>query len=517
MMKRILTLCPTIIFFATLQAQVPEDALRMSYTNPSGTARQQAIGGAMGSLGGDLSANFVNPAGLGFYKVGELLFTPMYSFAGTNSSYLSNNTKGASTSQFNVGTSGVVFTSFTPTGNTMNLSLAVTRSADFNGHVTYQGYNNYSSAAEAYADEFQSSGMTVDQALASPNLTYGTRMGLYTYLIDTSMGGLGPVIWQPGKVLEAGGSLHQITDITSSGGITEIAISGAGGSKDKWYFGGSIGIPILSYNRAYRYTESDSSENPNNYFKSYTYTESSSSTGVGFNFKMGAIYRPNLNWRIGLAIHTPNLWYWDITEKLSASMVANTEGYHGIDSIQSGTLDQAANASNSLKYDLESAWHFLVSGSYIFPGAVVSGKMGFITADIEYVTNISSRYSLPLDPNGNQPDNSYYDPLNQTIKSYYKNNFNFRLGGEYKADELAFRLGGSYSTNPYSSSPLKAGRSTISGGIGYRKKGIFVDLTYVETFLQNVDFPYRLANKDNGYANVQQHTGSIILTMGFKF
>ena len=67
--------------------------------------------------------------------------------------------------------------------------------------------------------------------------------------------------------------------------------------------------------------------------------------------------------------------------------------------------------------------------------------MGFITADIEYIANKDVRYSFPLDDNGNQPDNSYFDPLNNTIKSYYKNTFNFRLGGEYKVDEIAYPAG----------------------------------------------------------------------------
>jgi hypothetical protein len=52
-------------------AQEPADALRYSWIISSGTARQQAIGGAMTSLGGDLSAAYVNPAGLGFYKTGD--------------------------------------------------------------------------------------------------------------------------------------------------------------------------------------------------------------------------------------------------------------------------------------------------------------------------------------------------------------------------------------------------------------------------------------------------------------
>lgn len=57
-------------------AQVPEDAIRYSFYPQNGTARNLAIGGAMGSLGGDINATFTNPAGLGFYKTGEFVITP---------------------------------------------------------------------------------------------------------------------------------------------------------------------------------------------------------------------------------------------------------------------------------------------------------------------------------------------------------------------------------------------------------------------------------------------------------
>ena len=65
---KLLILCPFFAVTGFLQAQLPEDALRMSYIHPSGTAREQAIGGAMGSLGGDITANYINPAGLGFLQ-----------------------------------------------------------------------------------------------------------------------------------------------------------------------------------------------------------------------------------------------------------------------------------------------------------------------------------------------------------------------------------------------------------------------------------------------------------------
>ena len=57
-----------VITATQLTAQLPEDAIRMSWNTPSGTARNQAIGGAMGSLGGEITSVFVNPAGLGIQK-----------------------------------------------------------------------------------------------------------------------------------------------------------------------------------------------------------------------------------------------------------------------------------------------------------------------------------------------------------------------------------------------------------------------------------------------------------------
>ena len=67
-----------VLYFvcANAYAQIPEDAIRYSWFTQNGTARTLAIGGAMGSLGGDISATFVNPAGIGFYKTNEAAVTP---------------------------------------------------------------------------------------------------------------------------------------------------------------------------------------------------------------------------------------------------------------------------------------------------------------------------------------------------------------------------------------------------------------------------------------------------------
>jgi hypothetical protein len=514
MIKRSLLLSLCGFFVLSIHAQLPEDALRASNTFGAGTAREQAIGGAMGSIGGDLSANFVNPAGLGFYKTGDLILSPGYSFGHTNTNYLSTYSKNPSVSNFLLGTTGAVYGRGDETSS-LAVSLAVNQSANYNGHISYQGNNNYSSGAEAYAEEFTASGLSVNDVFHDPGISYGTRMALYTYLIDTSSGPQGPVIVQPRNVLNAGGSLSQTTDITTSGGITEYAIGVAGSTKDKWYIGVSVGIPVINFQQTTQYTEKDLSGNKNNDFDSYTYTEYYSSKGVGVNGRIGLIFRPNLNWRIGWTVTTPT--FYNITDRVSANMVTNTEGYAGKRMVNSDTLDQIAFAGNSFQYDLQSAWKMLISGSYIFPGQVTEGSMGFITADIEYVANKDAQFSFPLDANGNQPDNTYFEPLNNTVKSYYNNTFNFRLGGEYKVNEIAYRIGGSYSTDPYSSAQLSANRMTFSGGVGYRKKGIIIDLTYVEAISNDVNFPYRLGEKENIYSTVKQYTGNIILSFGIKF
>jgi len=56
----------------------------------------------------------------------------------------------------------------------------------------------------------------------------------------------------------------------------------------------------------------------------------------------------------------------------------------------------------------------------------------------------------------------------------------------------------------------------LSGGLGYRNNGIFIDLTYVHAISKDVSFPYRLPDKANTFANVRGTGSNIYLTFGFK-
>ncbi|MDP4248236.1 MAG: aromatic hydrocarbon degradation protein, partial [Bacteroidota bacterium] len=69
----------------------------------------------------------------------------------------------------------------------------------------------------------------------------------------------------------------------------------------------------------------------------------------------------------------------------------------------------------------------------------------------------------------------------------------------------------------YRDGGLSANRVFISGGLGWRNRGLFVDLTYVEGFVRDVHFPYRLADKANTFATLKRSGGTILATVGFKF
>jgi hypothetical protein len=497
-------------------AQIPEDVLKYSYYPQSGTARTLAIGGAMGSLGGDITAAYVNPAGLGNYKTGEFVFTPSY-FLNNNKSNFRDSKTVAKDNFLKLGNIGFVFGASDNNNprNSQAFSISVAQTANFSNTIRYQGYNNYSSGSEVWAEEASRSGLDFDGILASPAYAYGTAPATYTYLIDSfTIGNNLLVKGMPEFVLAQGKALLQQKEITSSGGMYEIAAGYAHNSGDKLFIGGSIGIPIIDYNNSTRFTETDTSADAGNNFNYYQYTDTYSTTGAGINLKMGLIYRPQEHIRLGIALHTPT-YMFAMKDSRSSNLYADTENYNGVATASSTLFTNGQNGES--KYTMITPWKVLVSGSYVFREvADVRRQKGFITADIEYTGyRNSSFYSANEEPTADE--NEYYKALNQVIKGQYKGNFNFRVGGELKFNIIMARLGFAYYTNPYKDKALQARRMLLSGGLGYRHKGFFIDVTYVHALNKEADFAYRLADKQNTFAKINQQLGNIAATVGIKF
>jgi len=499
-----------LIISNTSFAQEPADALRYSFlTQPGGTARNQAIGGAGASLGGEFSSLFINPAGLGFYKTGDFVLTPGYSLKTAKSTYLNTN-EDATKNSFNLGASGIVFSTPASGKSAKNYSVAIgiNRAADFNNHIYYKGVNNNSSYSEKYLEELINNNAT-DPNSAKQDFPYGTSMAFNTYLIDT-VGNPDGTISGYRSLANPNFGLNQENTINTSGGITDVALGGAVNLQDKWYVGGTLTFPFLNYTRDATYIESDASGNTNNNFNFFQVDESLETKGVGINGKFGVIYKPVEDVRLGLALHTPT--FYQLTDNYNAKVTTDLEGYGGSGVKYQSTTDINDGQLLQSKYNLTTPWRAIISGSYVFREVSnVENQRGFITADVEYIDYKNASFqSVDNDADAK----TYYRSLNTTIDNLYRNAINFRLGGELKFNTVMFRLGGAYYGNPYKNN--QSDLVKLSGGLGYRNKGFFIDLTYVQSLNKDINYPYLLQDKPNTAAFLKNNAGNIILTFGFK-
>lgn len=520
-MKKIFTVA-IIALSANAYAQIPEDAIRYSWLPNNGTARMMAIGGAMGSLGGEISSAYINPAGIGFYKNDEIVLTPNYKLGKSKTTFrdfLTNTSKNS----FGFGTSGVVLgnigNTYKRTGENLAAAIVINQTADFNNLISYKGLNNYSSYSEAFVEEFlnyaRANNGDISGVLNTQSaVAYGAAPAFYTYLIDTlRVNGQMVVKGAPEYLLDAGKALMQENTKTTSGGIYELALAAGASKDDKLFIGGSIGLPIVNYHSNTVFKESDTSASTSNGFGSFTYTDDFSTQGLGINGKLGIIYRPQDYIRLGLAVHSPSyLWLTD-----TRTTTLNTVLEPAVSSPNVSSQLFTNNQPGESQYRQSNGWKVLGSAAYVFREIKdVTKQKGFITADIEYQMHGTSRFkSKNEEPTADEK--AYYNELNQVVKDEYKGAFNFRVGGELKFTTVMARLGFAHYGNPYKDNMLKAARNIASAGLGYRNKGFFVDVTYAYQMNKNVDFAYRLASRANTFATIKENRGNVVATLGWKF
>ncbi|HVG43040.1 MAG TPA: hypothetical protein VM888_15615, partial [Chitinophagaceae bacterium] len=494
-----------------LLAQEPADALRFSWTTQGGTARQQAIGGAMGSLGGDLSSIYTNPAGLAFYRTGDLVFSPAFRFGDNKATYL-NRTEKEKNKNFVLGTSGFVIGSSKDRkfDKSIAIGIAVNRTADFNSNILYRGATNESSYSQKFLEEINN-GNIKDANRVATGFPYGTSLAFNTFWIDTVGGGTNGNYTFKSRAPLATGILQE-QQIYSSGGITEFAIGGGVNINDKIMLGGTFAIPLLNYNRESTFTEVDATTNKTNNFESASFTENLNTKGAGINIKAGFIFKPVDYVRIGFALHSPTLY--NLTDLYSASITTNTEGYQG--NLSDYSVDYNSGDDAQFKYTLITPFKAVGSISYVLREVEdVTKQKGFITADVEYVNYKGSSFEPDEESINDQDTKNYLKSLNRAIDNSYKSSLNFRVGGELKFTTLMVRAGAVFYGNPYVNiNGEKGSKLNLSGGLGYRNKGKFIDLTYVHAMGKDVHFPYRLENSAYNGASIKSTNSNVLVTVG---
>lgn len=506
-MKRILFIISAIFCINAIQAQEPADALRYAMTTQGGTARSRAIGGATNALGGDLGAGFNNPAALGFFRTNEFVFTPSLSFGNSSSKYLGTEKTGKySTPDLN--NLAVVISKPGAGAGNVSYGFGMNKSLNFSNKITSSGLNNQSSYSERYLEELINNNVT-DPNSAARDFPFGSSLAFNTFLIDT-VRGIGNAIKGYRSLATPQTGVLQEQDITTKGSINDMFFAIATSVQDRIYLGGSLIFSRIRFDRTSKFKESDATKK-SNFFNYFTADEYLTTDGVGVGVRLGLILKPIDPLRVGFNFQSPIFYNMDDT--YSTVVSADLEGYQGNGILTQSSDDLNDGLPGNYQYNYTTPLKMGVGFSYVLGAVEQVGKQkGFISADLEYIDYSKSKFKS-MDGDGT----SYLNVVNTGIGSQFKSAINLRAGGELKFNTLMVRAGINLMGNAYSDAALNASRTSISGGIGYRDKGYFMDLTYVHQLSKDVNYPYTLDNGFYAPSFIQGNSGMLMATFGFKF
>jgi long-subunit fatty acid transport protein len=505
MKKLLLSLAAIVAATGTTYAQsYAPDALRFSQTNFGSTARFKGMAGAQIGVGGDMGSITSNPAGLGLFTKSEFSLTPEFNNMKGSANYLNTNTS-SSKERLNLNNLGVVL--YSPTYKTQGentqtglissvFGLGYARNNDFSANFSYEGTNPTNSIADYFAESGNAANVSPD------NLGTGSlaRMAYDGYLIG--YGPSNPAVPTSTKIYfpETDVNNMQRKSEIRSGSTSELTAAGAINISNQFYLGASVGLVNIRYINDSEYTEGGFNVTENSNY-SLSMRQNQETTGSGINGRLGVIFRPVSNFRIGATFQTPT---WLLIED-DYTVTLDTR-------IATGTAagSYVSDPDNSIfRYKLRTPLKGSLGASY-----VVGGK-ALLTADVDYTDYSTIQFSN--DVNSSDPDRIRSE--NANVKANYKEALNYRVGIEYKLDN-SFSLRGGYGLN---GSAIKGDdngffdTNIYSGGLGYRVDNYYFDVAY-QRFQTNTELaPYELNDFTEPVASVKTTRNNVFLTFGVRF
>lgn len=492
----------------TTYAQYAGDAIRFGNTNYGSSARFKGMGNAQIGVGGDMSSLGGNPAGLGLFTRSEFSFTPEFNSTSAKSDYLGNRIND-SDNKVNVNQAGVVWynPTYRPEGQNTNkgvlsavFGIGYNRNNDFTQAYSYGGNNVNNTMRDFFAQEANRN-MGNNGGLEERSLeNYAFQDYLINYNTPTSLGGY------ESTPLSAN---LQNQSATISGSTSELNLSGALNISNQLYIGAAIGMVNARYIRNAHYTESgqvnsynsDPLEGPIGYAGNedydFTYSQSQETRASGVNGRLGVIFRPVSNFRIGATYQTPT---WMHVEDQYAENLATT--------LSGEPLATGDAISYPYNYRLRTPAKGSVGASYVFGGQAI------LSADVDFVDYASTRFSMD---GGGTADQTIMNN-NADIQALYTSAVNYRVGGEYKMNNLSLRAG--YGLN---GSPLKDDDDHIfdtkyySAGLGYRVNEYYIDIAYQRVESEDRLSSYTLNNGSEPVAHLKNANNNVFLTFGIRF
>ena len=503
MKKFVYTISILLITYSAF-AQDLTDALRYSNYKISGTARSAAMGNAFGALGGDFTSLSINPAGIAVYRSGEFTFTPSFGKISIDGTYLGNK---VTDSKYNLGIDNIGYVTTIPTGSNSESGVV-----SFSFGLGFNKLGNFSMNSLAEAPESGSNNSILDYFTNYMNANYNDIVGNESATLDPYYEKLA---WDTYLVNHDNNANEYYNDIRDNnygqsqrkstdrrGYINEYLLSFGANFNHKFYLGATLGIHDVYFrenaNLNEWYTPGTIPFFDHLNFDTYLKT-----SGSGLNVKIGAIYKPVENLRLGLAFHTPTFY------KLTDNYFNTMESYNADENGVMGNHYAEPDKEGVYDYEIETPMKAILSGAYVI------GKSGLISVDYEIVD-----YSTAKLKNGSGGYN--YVDENKTIQNAYKTVGNVHIGGEYRVSN-SFSLRAGYENYPsvYKSSYLntanvnsKASNSTVSGGFGFRQGNVFFDAAVKHIISDENLKLYPGSPEMVKYTTTQNN---VIFTLGYKF
>jgi long-subunit fatty acid transport protein len=496
MVKHILSVFLLILASNSI-AQNEEDALRYSQNFIGGTARNISMAGAMTALGGDFSAVSQNPAAMGRFSKHNFVFTPMVENNISNSNYYGSENRYV-TNSVKIGNISYL--------KAYDLTSGGTDIESNNGWYGLQmgvGYNRLNSfnKTEYYKGDVDSS--IIHSFIKTANGTSPANIFNYfpwdaglaydVYAIDADTFNT--------YSTELYGRTNQERTIHSKGGIGEYSFAISGNYKDKFLIGGTFNINRVKYETRFNHTENylDSSS----WLNSLEYLGNLTTKGYGVNAKLGLIYLPTDNIRLGFALHTPTMY--QLKDTWGNDMQTRTDDPNNPIKFVKTEYKPTGEYDYIVKTPLKAN----------FSAGFIIKKMMSIGAEVEYLNFSGSK--LRSVPESDAPYS--FTAENEQIGNVYTQSFNFKIGTEFRINPMFYlRAGYAYFQSPYTkgSGVNTSATQFITGGGGVNFGQLYLDLAIAQKSNNYEYFGYDPTLNGSNASFINKNTTASI-SVGYRF
>lgn len=506
MMKRLNLIAIFAISTLSIQAQQIADGLRYSMNNTIGTARYTGMSGAMGALGGDLSAMETNPAGSAIFLNSYSTFSANHKNSENNTSYFGQGETEAM-NRFNINQAGGVFVFHNNNENSSfkKLSLGVNYSLqnNFNDKIYLAGRGN-TSITEFFLAQAQGipldllnlqSGESISDLYQYLGETYGTAaqnafLGYQGFLFDP----LNPD--DPNNMDYTsnvrGDKFNQQYQNLINGTSARFTINLGAQVSESLFLGANINTHGFDYRQ--RDTFLESNNHSGSFINRIGFENLLTTYGSGISLQFGAIAKFSNNMRLGLSLDTPT-WY-QISEETSQYLESRRfeDGAHRTSIVNPNVINVYED------YTLRTPGKATVSAAYIF------NQNGLLSIDYSYKGYSSIRFSPSSD--------SYFKELNSDISSHLKGASLIRAGGEYRLNRFSFRGGFHYEESPYKKDNLIGDLVGFSLGAGVNFGYFNLDLAFMHSERTNEVQMYSVGLTDR--ADLKGKYTNVVLSLAYS-